>query len=140
MNAKTAIGRFIRWNREHLGLTQQELAAKANITYQYLSTLESGKKNFTLDVLEEISSAMGLKFPRLIIDSFYLWPIIQLSPVVHRSVFLSPKRALAAAVVFPLGHAIALADDAARLPGGHGLGTHDGTFAPRSSTRQISSA
>jgi transcriptional regulator with XRE-family HTH domain len=70
MDAKTALGQFIRASRENR-FTQQELAAKAGISYQYLSGVESGKENFTIDVLDALARALGFTLPRLIIEASY---------------------------------------------------------------------
>lgn len=71
MEAASAIGRFIRWSRENLGWTQQQLADKCGITYQYLSALENGKQNFTIGVLEALGHALGVPLPRLVLESYF---------------------------------------------------------------------
>ncbi len=65
-DAKVAIGRTIRLLRETCGLSQEKLAEKAGITYQYLSAVENGKENFTVGILESIAKAMGTELPSLI--------------------------------------------------------------------------
>lgn len=70
MDAKTALGHFIRASRENR-FTQQELAEQAGITYQYLSGVESGKNNFTIGVLEALGKALGFTLPRLVIEAFH---------------------------------------------------------------------
>lgn len=70
MDAKTALGQFIRASRENR-FTQQELADKAGITYQYLSGVESGKNNFTIDVLESLGKSLGFALSRLVIEAFH---------------------------------------------------------------------
>lgn len=60
-NAQQVIGLCIRAIREQRGYTLESLAEKAGISYQYLSGVENGKENFTIQVLECISEA--LKFP-----------------------------------------------------------------------------
>jgi predicted transcriptional regulator len=49
--AQGVIGSFIRIVRKDKGLSLEALAASAGISYQYLSCLENGKENFTLQVL-----------------------------------------------------------------------------------------
>src|SRR5207237_10849884 len=56
MDAKTVLGRFVRKLREQANLTQEQLARKTGITYQYLSGLENGRENFSIvDVLESLA-------------------------------------------------------------------------------------
>lgn len=64
--AKTAIGRMIRLLREAGGFSQEKLAERAGITYQYLSAVENGKENFTVGILEAISKALNIEMPILI--------------------------------------------------------------------------
>jgi transcriptional regulator with XRE-family HTH domain len=50
----------IRDWREHRGLSQAELAAQAGITASYLSQLESGKRDGTMEVLLVIAAVLGV--------------------------------------------------------------------------------
>ncbi len=59
--AQQLIGRYIRQLREQRGMTLEELALEAGISYQYLSGIETGKENFTISVLESVAEA--LHFP-----------------------------------------------------------------------------
>jgi transcriptional regulator with XRE-family HTH domain len=70
MQSRKAIGRFIKSLRETKNLSQEELASKSNITYQYLSALENGKENVSIGVLEDVATALGLNLPKLIALSF----------------------------------------------------------------------
>lgn len=58
--AQRLIGAAIRRFRERDGLTQEQLATKAGISYQYLCGIETGKENFTIRILEQIARALGL--------------------------------------------------------------------------------
>jgi transcriptional regulator with XRE-family HTH domain len=66
MDAKTTIGRAVRLLREASGLSQEKLAERAGITYQYLSAVENGKENFSVGILESIAGALRLEVPLLI--------------------------------------------------------------------------
>lgn len=66
MDAKTTIGRFVRQLREQKGLTQEQVASKTGISYQFLSGLENGRENFSVDVLESLAKALETPIPRLI--------------------------------------------------------------------------
>ncbi len=58
--AQRLIGRYIRQLREQKGMTLEELASEAGISYQYLSGVENGKENFTISVLESVANALQL--------------------------------------------------------------------------------
>ncbi|HKR86775.1 MAG TPA: helix-turn-helix transcriptional regulator [Phenylobacterium sp.] len=54
------VGRNVRRAREAAGLTQEELAEKSGFTQQYLSGLETGKRNPTIVSLYELAQALGV--------------------------------------------------------------------------------
>jgi transcriptional regulator with XRE-family HTH domain len=66
MDARTTIGRFARHLREEKGLTQDQVATKTGISYQFLSGLENGRENFSIDVLESLAKALDTSLPRLV--------------------------------------------------------------------------
>ncbi|MGA2662596.1 MAG: helix-turn-helix transcriptional regulator, partial [Verrucomicrobiota bacterium] len=70
MDAKAILGRFVRKLREQSKLTQEQLARKAGITYQYLSGLENGRENFSIDILESVSQALNLPLEKLVVEAF----------------------------------------------------------------------
>ena len=70
MDAKGIIGRFVRQLRESRGLTQDQVASKTGISYQFLSGLENGRENFSIDVLESLSQALGVPLERLVAEAF----------------------------------------------------------------------
>lgn len=55
-----AFGDVLRQAREECGLTQAELAGRANITRVYVGLLERGKKTPTLDVYGRLCKAMKI--------------------------------------------------------------------------------
>jgi predicted transcriptional regulator len=57
----------IRVWREHRGLSQRELAARAGISLSYLSQLESGKRTGTAEVLSAIAATLELAIDDLIV-------------------------------------------------------------------------
>lgn len=59
--AQQIIGRYLRQLRDQQGMTLEQLASEAGISYQYLSGIETGKENFTISVLEAVANA--LRFP-----------------------------------------------------------------------------
>lgn len=72
MESKLRIGKTLRQLREATGLSQEKLAAKADITYQYLSAIENGKENFTISVLEGLSGALSTDLPSVILKAYEL--------------------------------------------------------------------
>lgn len=64
--AKNTLGRIIRLFREAKGMSQEKLAERAGITYQYVSAVENGKENFTIGVLEALAGALGSDVPSLV--------------------------------------------------------------------------
>jgi transcriptional regulator with XRE-family HTH domain len=70
MDAKTIIGGFVRRLREQKNLTQDELAARSGITYQYLSGLENGRENFSIGILESLGKALNCPLPQLVAGAF----------------------------------------------------------------------
>src|SRR3989440_8298976 len=70
MDAKTVLGRFVRKLREQANLTQEQLARKTGITYQYLSGLENGRENFSIDVLESLAKGLACPLPQLVSGAF----------------------------------------------------------------------
>jgi transcriptional regulator with XRE-family HTH domain len=53
------IGAAIRKHRELVRLSQEDLADRAKLDRTYVSGIERGKRNPTLDVLQRLSSALG---------------------------------------------------------------------------------
>ena len=70
MDAKTVLGRFVRKLREQANLTQEQLAHKSGITYQYLSGLENGRENFSIEILESLGKALRCPLPQLVAGAF----------------------------------------------------------------------
>jgi transcriptional regulator with XRE-family HTH domain len=70
MDAKTILGSFVRRLREQKHLTQDELAERTGITYQYLFGLENGRENFSIAILESLGKALGCPLPQLVAGAF----------------------------------------------------------------------
>lgn len=61
MNEKKLIGLRIKELRKSKGLSQEELAEKAETSQNYLSRIECGKENPTLDMLIKLSHALEVE-------------------------------------------------------------------------------
>ena len=70
MTTQSTIGACIRRLRDKAGLTLETLAARANISYQYLSGIETGKNNFTVQVLDNLAAALSISFKTLMATAF----------------------------------------------------------------------
>lgn len=59
MNLGNFFGAAVRRHRELLRLSQEELAARAAIDRTYISGVERGVRNPTLEVMQRIARALG---------------------------------------------------------------------------------
>lgn len=60
MNLGNFFGDAVRKHRELLRLSQEELAARAVIDRTYISGVERGVRNPTLEVMQRIARALGV--------------------------------------------------------------------------------
>lgn len=60
------IGKIVKKRRNHLGLSQDELANRANISKSFLSLIESGKREPSLTALSAIAGALEVPLNILI--------------------------------------------------------------------------
>ena len=70
MDAKAVLGRFVRKLREQAKLTQEQLSQKTGITYQYLSGMENGRENFSIEILESLGKALNCPLAQLVSGAF----------------------------------------------------------------------
>lgn len=63
------IAKVIKEHRTALKMTQDELASKAGVDRGYISEIEGGKKNFTVQILEKIADGLGIPAKELICES-----------------------------------------------------------------------
>jgi len=63
-------GKFVKDTREELGLSQDEVAARCDVTKGNLSMIENGKKDFAFSTFLEIALGMGLHPKQLLDHSF----------------------------------------------------------------------
>ena len=60
MNAREQLGKRILFLRKQKGMTQNDLAFKSGLGREYISTVECGKRNISIDAIEKISFALSL--------------------------------------------------------------------------------
>ena len=65
MDRKLLLGRRIKSVRRARGLSQEALAEKAGISAQYVSNIERGKENPTLDLLFTLADALKIELAEL---------------------------------------------------------------------------
>ncbi|MBF1042468.1 MAG: helix-turn-helix transcriptional regulator [Mogibacterium diversum] len=58
-------GNKVRNERVRLGLSQEELASKANVHRTYVGMVERAEKNITLENIEKIAKALNLSISEL---------------------------------------------------------------------------
>ena len=66
MDMRRLVGRNVRRAREAVGMTQEQLAEKSGFTQQYVSGLETGKRNPTIVSLFELAQALGVPHIELV--------------------------------------------------------------------------
>jgi transcriptional regulator with XRE-family HTH domain len=60
MDVKVLVGRNVRRFRLEKGLTQEKLTEDSGVSQQYISELERGARNPTIDTLAKIALALGV--------------------------------------------------------------------------------
>lgn len=58
------VGQRIKELRHKLGISQEELAARADIHRTYIASLEVGKRNISIVNLEKIANALDVSLSR----------------------------------------------------------------------------
>jgi CheY-like chemotaxis protein len=66
LELKTLLGEAIRKKRSSLGISQEELAARAGLHRTYVSDVERGARNPSLDSVEKLARALELSLPALL--------------------------------------------------------------------------
>ena len=69
-NLRDILKTNIKYYRIKASLTQEDLAEKANVTAKYISDLERGIFNVSLEKLEQISIALNIEAYLLLKDHF----------------------------------------------------------------------
>lgn len=66
MEMRKLVGRNFARLRAESGLTQEQVAERANISQQYISGLERGQRNPTVETLYQIATALGVSHVELV--------------------------------------------------------------------------
>ena len=65
MEIKKRFGLAVREQRKRLNVSQEELAMRIGADQAYVSRIEAGQMNVTLETLEQIASALGIEVSAL---------------------------------------------------------------------------
>ena len=60
------VGKNIRTCRTNAGMTLEELAEKAEMSWPYISEVERGRENISLDKLARLAQALNVRLSKLV--------------------------------------------------------------------------
>lgn len=60
MDIKLKVGQRIKELRKELGLSQEALALKAEVDRTYVTDVENGRRNVSLEILEKLIKALNV--------------------------------------------------------------------------------
>jgi len=66
MDVKERFGRAVKAARVEKGLSQEELAARIDADQAYVSRIEAGRMNVTLETAEQIADALEVELEMLL--------------------------------------------------------------------------
>ncbi|MCQ2253550.1 MAG: helix-turn-helix domain-containing protein [Bacteroidales bacterium] len=66
MTLQSNIGIALQRIRKQRNISQEQLALEADIDRRYMSDIENGKRNISLDILERLSKSLGLSVSNLV--------------------------------------------------------------------------
>jgi transcriptional regulator with XRE-family HTH domain len=65
MDIKETLGKRIKFLRNKIGVSQEELADRAGIDRTYITSVECGKRNIAIVNIEKIAKALGVTLAKL---------------------------------------------------------------------------
>lgn len=69
VNHRAIVGKNIRDCRTDAGLTLEKLAELADLSWPYLSEIERGRENISLDKLAQLAKALNVKLSKFFEDT-----------------------------------------------------------------------
>jgi transcriptional regulator with XRE-family HTH domain len=71
MDIKLKVGQRIRELRQTQKLSQEALANKANVDRTYMTDLENGRRNVSIEVLKRVTDALDITFTEFFTTSTF---------------------------------------------------------------------
>ena len=68
MSLQEDLGRTIIRLRKEKGYSQEAFANEAGIDRRYMSDIENGKRNISIDILDRVCNKLGIKISELFIE------------------------------------------------------------------------
>lgn len=65
-NVRQIFGQNLRRHRERLGISQEDLAEKANLHRTYIGSVERGERNVSIDNMERLALAVDSTIQELL--------------------------------------------------------------------------
>lgn len=65
-SARQIFGHSLRRRREHLGISQEDLAEEAGLHRTYIGSVERGERNVSIDNMERLAAAVGATIQELL--------------------------------------------------------------------------
>ncbi|HEU6449409.1 MAG TPA: response regulator [Verrucomicrobiae bacterium] len=69
MDVKKTFGSLVRARRNQLGISQEELAERADLHRTYVSDVERGSRNISLENIERLALALDISIPSLFLNN-----------------------------------------------------------------------
>lgn len=66
VNINKELGKKIKGIRKKKEMTQEDVAYKAGLDYSYINQIENGKRNPSMEAVEKIAKALGVKVQTLL--------------------------------------------------------------------------
>ena len=66
-----SIGKQIKTERLRIGMTQLQLAERANISQTFMSNIETGEKKMSLDTFIRIADSLNISSDALLVDNLH---------------------------------------------------------------------
>ena len=68
MSLQEDLGRTIVRLRKEKGYSQEAFANEAGIDRRYMSDIENGKRNISIDILERVCNKLGIKISEFFVE------------------------------------------------------------------------
>ena len=68
MTIQQKVGIIIKKLRKERGMSQETFAYESGIDRRYMSDIENGKRNISLDILERVADKLGIRLSELFLE------------------------------------------------------------------------